>query len=1530
MDSCTAAQTSENFIRKEMFNTADLMAQESQSTSQRVYTPDKLDPGIDILPSQNQTLTFSAGQHYQGQIRMSGDAGHSHCEEEMSPEGFIPVGQLLRPRSPTRQCSIPEKDRYHFSLALMESKVGSEESERIFHVNKHELICAISSQTSFVNREGYLVSSIDINHYWCNFCTFSTATKTLLMEHIMEHRFHCRFCRYQSFSRADIVHHSAHTHSDFKGIASKTQFCTLLVDYLRMQHPKESQLDIQRKRKRPPNCESDCSEQLQSKVRKADDHRGNQKMKAGEKYSSDYVCFDIDLEDKEQVMEEAGKEPRPKETGSRTGSPPSLEEEKEIETLLSVDTLDSSSSSATFRHSESTLLFSKCESFSDSTNQSMANSFSPVPADGQHPTQTLDDSVLPPNLMPEVLPSNSLQLPSLHLPSSCAKSSGSSFSSCSSSPSPPNLNTDTTRSVQQGPLEWVCVYCPFTSASKDGIRRHCRRQHRGKPPKFISPCELDERSAPPLLRYDGGKISPANGQACELKSSEELTSFHQSVSLTELETTENTHSDDPPVLVKQRPVELDVYNSVRQDTPVLPVPTDSTMSDLKCCHCDYRSHLPGDLRNHIFVSHKGKSLNGVDAKKNLVFICSKSSCTFTSSSGQSFLKHAQECIPWPGPNSSDFLEESVIECLQATTYLAEYNMSSFPSSSVTGRCTERSDEFSCVHCKHEFVSNKSETKQHILDCHGSKCLVLRNVDAHRKRKKSLVYFCRRCCWEGERKKDHDLHALFCPKRSKSPVKFSGQPSKQDSETSLGAQHTQTEEGANTVFDSSGKDVCIDQGEQIQGEGDDAGDVFFMPPVTSTAENSSQSANAVNHQSSILLKTHGVPCSNTADDKKPPVDMVCDGLEGLVGEASSFPDQSAAADNLTSADTVESNEDYGLTFSSVKAALAHSGMCQTPVSPRTIAGYLSAHNSNVADSAVPLSHLLLDAKPCDNSVEASDIPSDVDTYKSCVKTSRASSIDTFSFTSDDTTEVSQVGKSSVNTDRTPDIDTSTNSGITEESHVLQDFNAVISGEISDHSPVDIKPAEDLMYPPDISLEINIAESSMSQNTVLSDIIENKGYLSPPDLSSSHVTISAASASVDVPVMDIASSKDLIPPVQSAVENGVCPTSMVPDLIIADNMVHSPHTLSDINIEQNNGCSTLSVNDCTVSKGTMYEKKTEEKRQEPCSSNADPTEGSVEFADKPYHPQFEAKKHTFSQGQDHKKNKTHSLKPISSNWKKSIWHEGHQVMCSRCKFQCNSLISLKTHVLDKHAQMISFPFRSPYHRSRHYKSNFFACPSLECMIYNYSESVVVAHYRHSHRSQPHPYADSGYTPAPVKSRRRNIGKAKEPKKLTKPLNQTTFHASKIHMESTEQIYMCLYCDQNVYTDTVSEMKAHHFSSHAGQPITIRNVAAHREKRASRFFVCDQPQCDFCTYEMTTLDKHMKIQHPERLQALADRSYQCVSCGWVTSEDASVQNHVSVMHESEGGATVVTLAHDDEQQAVEERYIECVPRAAATQDD
>lgn len=156
--------------------------------------------------------------------------GKTWYEEYLSKES----GRMLRPKSPTQTCSIPQEDMPNLSDSLVELSVGDVDAEEIFEKMKHEVVCGLVSKA-------YAVNNVDMNlqknfkFYWCNFCPFKNENKEVLLHHVMDHRFHCKFCNFQSFSRANVISHAEHAHKDFKETAKTLKYCIFQPDYFALQ-----------------------------------------------------------------------------------------------------------------------------------------------------------------------------------------------------------------------------------------------------------------------------------------------------------------------------------------------------------------------------------------------------------------------------------------------------------------------------------------------------------------------------------------------------------------------------------------------------------------------------------------------------------------------------------------------------------------------------------------------------------------------------------------------------------------------------------------------------------------------------------------------------------------------------------------------------------------------------------------------------------------------------------------------------------------------------------------------------------------------------------------------------------------------------------------------------------------------------------------------------------------------------------------------------------------------------------------------
>jgi hypothetical protein len=198
--------------------------------------------------------------------------------------------------------------------------------------------------------------------------------------------------------------------------------------------------------------------------------------------------------------------------------------------------------------------------------------------------------------------------------------------------------------------------------------------------------------------------------------------------------------------------------------------------------------------------------------------------------------------------------------------------------------------------------------------------------------------------------------------------------------------------------------------------------------------------------------------------------------------------------------------------------------------------------------------------------------------------------------------------------------------------------------------------------------------------------------------------------------------------------------------------------------------------------------------------------------------------------------------------------------------------------------------------------------------------------------------------------------------------------------EKTYLCLYCEYHHYADTVPEMKEHYNAEHPGLDVVFRDVVAYRNKKVSRLVVCPHAQCHFSSFIKDAVSEHLLeahsesgphwassadsfsahrlveltpspdyyessdlllspekvefsdlletpeeraphdlLQSPEKIEShLADKSFECTTCGWITTDDDAITAHVAAMHASDGGSTVVTFDLSLEKRAIDERYI------------
>lgn len=565
-----------------------------------------------------------------------------------------PKHHLIRPKSPTRRCEGLLKDKTHFTYALMESSAADHEIEKIFRVQNHELVCAIGSKSLLTDKFNKVVASLEFGYFWCNFCPFSTNNKNLLMHHVLEHRFSCKFCAYESFCRSDVVRHMHKMHQDFKHTAYRLSYCTLLSDYLRVKaridgkenkDPDESVgvvdqekldaalLDVSGQKRKSASDSEDTPSPVTKKSRKINE---------------DYIAHS--------------------ETPGAPSGVPDFDQQENMNRIhaaasetdydifdMEVEEINDDQHHFTYSETDKFLYSSTSNSPSVSTT---TNDTQPVP--------TGIVQVVP------LTKGSSLQSPVTSLtPNPPAKN----VHACR----PRSSFSKSYRGGSSSSLYWSCGYCTFQSNSQAEIKDHSNRAHPGKPHRYVALIKnltLDS-GVSKNLRTDVPKASTVSTPA---RSPNQSLQVQQSyVSMTSPQTSSDSKAscdndsdetedvvplkekDDSPSLLK---VKINSSKAAKKEIVVY-----------KCYHCVYTARRHWTMKSHIYHKHRGMALVAVDddsTSNQELFFCARDDCTFRSESASAFLNHVDQCTPWSKPELADVeVEPHIRECLDQTVAIAE-------------------------------------------------------------------------------------------------------------------------------------------------------------------------------------------------------------------------------------------------------------------------------------------------------------------------------------------------------------------------------------------------------------------------------------------------------------------------------------------------------------------------------------------------------------------------------------------------------------------------------------------------------------------------------------------------------------------------------------------------------------------------------------------------------------------------------------------------------------------------------------------
>lgn len=553
-------------------------------------------------------------------------------------------GQFLRPKSPTRKCHFSLRDDSHLSYAVMESNVGDPEMEKLFRVQNHELVCAVSLKSYVTDNQKKVVAVLDNSYYWCNFCSYTSNNKESLSQHIMDHRFQCNHCLYESFCRSDVLRHMAATHSELLSSENSLSYCTFLSDYLRVKSRAEK-LAKNMPCASPDDDTDDLDrDKMQAELLKAE-KRKQEDIEDMDESQGKRARFDDDAKGQES-FERSGKSrkslkprrhPQPSESDYDTF-------EMEVEEIS--DYVENGSNEHLIDRSRVVYPSSVSGDSSDQVTMMSRMQLIPTLHDGgkQSFTATHIPAASPIHSGPGRPPKNSC-------PMNKSKRSGTSSS-----------------------LYWSCGYCDFQSNSQAEIKEHSNRNHPGNPHRYVA--LIKNMNPDSIINKKVGKNTASNYRS-HLSGSNQGRTNQGTFSSVKLDSVSGNKANssssisDKVVSLKE---DSDPSNLLKvKFNPLKSKPKETTI--YRCYHCPYTARRHSAMKSHIYYRHRGKGLLAVDDESNTgekVFFCARDDCTFKSMSPIIYLNHVEQCTPWHKPELADVeVEPHIRECLHQTVTFAE-------------------------------------------------------------------------------------------------------------------------------------------------------------------------------------------------------------------------------------------------------------------------------------------------------------------------------------------------------------------------------------------------------------------------------------------------------------------------------------------------------------------------------------------------------------------------------------------------------------------------------------------------------------------------------------------------------------------------------------------------------------------------------------------------------------------------------------------------------------------------------------------
>lgn len=617
---------------------------------------------------------------------------------------------LLRPGSPTRTCTPPKVDSV--TLCLSEMAVLDTKTEQTFSDIKAEPVCGVASKAFIMTQLGVNIQT-DLHFYWCNFCPFKTDSKQNLLSHVMDHRFHCKTCAYQSFSRADVIRHAVKEHSDFYETAKTLKFCSFLPIVKQYAgstggRTTKRKVDVEKtaveKKKKLDNGSESKSDNEKSENEKesSETEEPKEETKKSQKKDDDYEFFEMEVDEVDDDNNNYGED--------------------------EVDDDDDDNDAGTETIITPSVKPKKVES-----------------------PRSLPISV------PNLLRKSPMKLKQI-LP---ASNISATLTTKTSTASPQMAKAGNTVTVSSG-LCWNCGYCDFVTLSQTFLKTHLNSQHTGKAHKYVamlvsSQEEMNRIKEKDSTLYQNPNTMLYSSQVAQQTTFVTVTPPTLPVVTSSVSTAAPINTNTPTTSAtdmtsgSDKDMNMD-YDDSESDEDFIPADQKKKYPlTYKCAHCNFNAPVCFKIKEHLQIKHIGCVLYSLDMRavklkqRRYVFFCHRKNCSFTTKKTDEYLNHSESCTPWLEPGCPEKIDTATKKCLELTrSFSSKISQKAFQM--AKNFKSSRSAEYACVHCSYT-SNNNTRVKKHVLSNHRDGDTLMKDLQAHRMKKKMYVYFCKHCLWE---------------------------------------------------------------------------------------------------------------------------------------------------------------------------------------------------------------------------------------------------------------------------------------------------------------------------------------------------------------------------------------------------------------------------------------------------------------------------------------------------------------------------------------------------------------------------------------------------------------------------------------------------------------------------------------------------------------------------------------------------------------------------------------------------------------